>query len=285
MKSKLLSLPALAVTALLGLALPTQGQISLVNTFDSGNLTSTNNAGNTGTNDSFSTTYDNMGANYMAVVLTVVSVNNLNLPSNGTGVSVTFAGTPVTIASAFDSGYSNNSFWSAIYLLESPAAGSGTFDFNFNANITDPADDATSSWRLGIFSLDGVDLSNPVLVTDLMSTGGETYSDPALSAGDFFIQGQAAFNTIGAPNYQTPEDSAQLLYDAQSVNGTRTYQAEFGTLVAGDVVGDSVLFDPKGTTTRGSARRPTVIFNAIPEPTSAALLFGAVGLLALRRRR
>ncbi|WFB36187.1 PEP-CTERM sorting domain-containing protein [Kiritimatiellota bacterium B12222] len=260
-----------------------QAQVTITNSLDSGNLISTSGTGN----DSYATTYNNMGGDLLAVVMTVGSVGNLNLPTNGTGISVSFDSVAVPIISAFDSGYGNSSFFSSIYILETPSAGSASLNFDFGTNITDGvlSDNNTSTWRLGVFSLGNVDPTNPIIITDLMATAGETYSDPLISAGDFFLQGQAAFGDFGTPtNYSTSAGSETSFYDAQSVNGSRSFQVEYGSLVAGDLVGTSVTFSSDGDT-RSSSRRPTVIINAIPEPSSLVLLLSALaGWVFLRRR-
>jgi len=227
------------------------------------------------------------------MVVTAASLNSLNLPLNGTGISASFDGDSIDILPTFNTNYANTNYWAGIYVLETPSAGTGTLSFDFNANISGtpgagdpPNPSGTTTWQIGVFSLSNVDLTNPILVEDYMSSGGETYTDPLLSAGDFFLMGQSAFGDFGTPNYTTEDGSQVVFFNNQSANGSRSYQSEYAILTEDDLVGTSITFDSNGTT-RGSGSRPTIIFNSvlIPEPTSGALLMGAFGLLALRRRR
>jgi len=280
-------LPALCVATTLGLASMAQAQIQVVNSATSGNIQSPASA----TDDLYSiANYDNTGGEYIAVVVAAASQNSLSLPSAGS-MTVTFDGAAMTNISLAGGDYG-----AGIWILKDPTDGVGEFVFDFNTNISGESGDV--GWQVGLISLSGVNESagannDGIIIQDSMDQAGETFTAPELSAGDFFLMGNGALNSIGLPNYLTqtgesPSGSTVNFFgdNDPAGGGNRSYNAEYAILENGDMSGllnNEAIFSSSGKTRNGV--RPLIFLDAIPEPTSAAMMLGALGLLALRRRK
>jgi len=266
----------LAVAAFLFFLQPARAQITWGNFDSSGSL-----AGSAG-DDSFTTGAFINNGDFLVVSLGAGDDNGDLLPDL-TPPTVTFGSQVMTLAG--DNQRSNRDY-AAIYYLENPNMGSFTFTVDFGADVMD----TDGAINVGYLSLFNVDETNPIAASGpIQNNATETISaisDPVL-AGDLLLVSITADNSIDYPQYTTatgqPTDTSTQIYSGSLTGNPRDVQSYFVSLVDGDIdgAGDVVLSleDARSETGLG------IVFNAIPEPTSAAMILGGLALIALRRRR
>ncbi len=238
-------------------------------------------------NDGSTMSFDNNGE-FLAVVVTMSGDRHAVGIAGTPNPSVTYGGTALTQAIVDQDGIRG---WSAIYYLSDPAASINDLSVQFGADVLGAA--TAGSWEIGAFSLSNVDTANPIAGSATW-LGNNPPDDPdiiesstpgAISAGDFLVLGQAVRSVIPSPRYETATDSQQVIfYNANPVAGSEDYQGQYALLLAGDISGANNDELALASTTGRPGAHTGVVFNAIPEPGSLALL-GLGGLLMLGRGR
>ena len=288
---------AAGILMLVGAGTTASADIIVVNTADSGNLSSTT----TGGNDSGAIAgYNNTGGEYLVLALTAGSGTNstssaLSIPASG--IDVTFGAQ--TFTKVAELGQTVKTFYTSVWILKDPVSGTDDITINFNANISSgllPDTTRTAAWQFGVVSLKNVNETaganaDGVLIVQAIGQTGTTLTNPALNDNDFVLMSETAGATdIGLPNYVTPTGTAGSTVELYGDNnptggGSRGFSVSYAALVGGDIsgAGDTVVISANGIT-KSSANRVAVAFDGVvPEPASLVLL--ALGGLALLRRK
>ncbi|MEM1060172.1 MAG: PEP-CTERM sorting domain-containing protein [Verrucomicrobiota bacterium] len=285
-----------------------QAQISVVNSAVTGNLQESQGGGDA----SFTiSNYNNTGGEYLLLAVTAVSGtnsanNSLTIPSSG--ISVTFGnggGGSDALTMVAEVGQTDTRYYTSIWVLTDPFAGQADLTFDFNADIASGTTGGAAAWQFGVVSLVNVNEAtngNGIIYNAAMPQNGDlitTADAPGLDANSFFFLSQATINSITIPNYLTPTSappnppppsgSTVNLFgeDDPAGGGVRSYNALYAELEAADLDINGDLQIIGNGTTRSAASRRAIILDGIliPEPSSAAMLIGAFGLLAFRRFR
>jgi hypothetical protein len=224
-------------------------------------------------------------ADFLAVAISMSSDNDMS--SGLASPTVTYNGDPLT---EVDSTQRGDDGWVGIFYLDSPSIGGHTLSVSF--------DDALAldggAWQIGALSLSNVDESNPIAGSATTITGGTGYTIPSsstglISEGDFLLVAVAADNVTGDPHMVIDTTlNGTILYDSNEPAGAgnRDYDAMYWALGEDDISGvddDEVLLVNSGNSRVHAGIG--VVFNAIPEPGTFALLTLAGLLAAVFRRR
>lgn len=231
--------------------------------------------------DTGAMTYNNDG-DFLVAVITASSHSGLD--ENFMSPTVTYGGMSLTqVTQGRYRGYG----WAAVYYLTDPTVGEASFSVDFGGNFV-PVDNG--AWEFGLISLFNVDETAPVAGSvgsnNIITSTIDSATPGAISAGDFLLVGDGAQYEIATPHYHVPTGSELNFYHNGSPNvGTNReeYASTYATLASGDLSGsnnDELIIAPSRPRSGGLA---AVVFNAVPEPTSLALL--ALGSLVLAQRR
>jgi len=271
---------------------PASAQVVIGNTGGTAGSISYENQDTSDTATSFS--FNNNG-DFIALAITVGSGTNDLRGVTGADATVTFGSQSFTLVTEQQR---SNDEWSGVYYLANAAAGVNTVTFDFNDDIFAPTGtlqptDPVGAIQIGVLSLTGIDTEDPIAgleqndVLDDMTIPSQTPNE--IQVGDLLFTSTVS-RTDNADHFETASGNQLDLISNPSPNDTpngdgsqSSFQSIYQILGEDDLTGDSVILTEIGE--GGIAANIGVVFNQVPEPTSAAFLVAGTALLAFRRRR
>ncbi|WFB36173.1 PEP-CTERM sorting domain-containing protein [Kiritimatiellota bacterium B12222] len=212
--------------------------------------------------------------------------NTVNNNYNSANISVTYNNVALTLGTF---GTNSNDGFAGVWYLSDPIADGSAYslDVSFTPGIFS-GEAASGSWQFGAISLSNVNEADPFAsvvsagasVTDqdfsISPDGGQT-----INAGDFLVLTdtiQAV--SLGGNHFETATDGQTDLYHFEDGNG---YSSIYQVLTSSDILGGDVPMTDVNNGNKYLAQG--LVINAIPEPSSFALiLLSMFAVVAFRRK-
>ncbi len=237
-------------------------------------------------NDSGNFSYASNGDFLLVAVHVTDGGNDASLTTGLTPtVTYTDATNNVATLTSIDISTADNRAQHALFYLKSPKAGTNNITVTWSGDLFT---NTNGKWTVSALNLSNVDLDDPIAGYKAITGNGnatetvQSDSPGKINAGDYLLYSAYYLNDTTNPQFQTSEESISNLFAWRPQ--TREMEITGGTLVSGDLSGtngDEVVLNRQATR---FGDRGVVVFNAIPEPGSLALL-GLGSLLMLGRGR